>query len=387
MFSKFKLRGMELDNRVVMSPMAQYSADTQGNPTDWHKVHYGSHAQGGMGLIYTEMTCPAADARITEGCPGMWTDQHEARWKEIVQFIHENSGAKVAMQLGHAGRKGSTQLGWERPDFPIAEQNRNWPLVSASSIPWVEGENAVPTELDRDGMDRIREEFVAATTRADRAGFDLLELHCAHGYLLASFLSPLTNKRDDAYGGDIANRGKYPLEVFRAMRAVWPKDKPMAVRLSASDWKEGGLNEEDLFSISEAFRDAGCDLIDVSSGQTVADQEPIYGRMFQTQFAEAVRNVPRIATMAVGAITEAEQINTILHTRRADLVAIGRPHLWNPFFTHQAAAWYGAKNKQMWPKQYLSGEAQAFREREKSRERLTELKQKAAPTRHSTTTG
>ena len=383
MFSKFRLRDMELQNRVVMSPMAQYSADKQGNPTDWLKIHYCSHATGGMGLIYTEMTCPASSARISEGCPGMWTDEHERRWKEIVDFIHANTQAKVAMQLGHAGRKGSTQLGWEKADHPIAETDANWPLVSASATPWFEGESQVPAELDRKGMDRIRDEFVHAAERAARAGFDMLELHCAHGYLLASFLSPLTNDRTDEYGGSIENRLRYPLEIFAAMRQVWPAERPMAVRVSGSDWKEGGLSEAELIAISEAFRDAGCDLIDVSAGQTVPDQQPVYGRMFQTHLAEAVRNVPKIATMAVGAITEAAQVNTILHTRRADLVAIGRSHLWNPFFTHQAAAWYGADNQHCWPKQYASGAQQAFREVERTRERMLDLQRKAAPGRHS----
>lgn len=383
MFSRFRLRGMELANRLVMSPMAQYSADPDGNPTEWHKVHYGSHAMGGMGMIFTEMTCPSADARITEGCTGLWTDEHERRWKAIVDFVHAHSGARFCMQLGHAGRKGSTQLGWERPDVPIARPERNWPLVSASPIAYVKGVNAVPAALDRQGMDRIRDDFVAATRRAARAGFDMLELHCAHGYLLASFLSPLTNTRDDGYGGSVENRLRFPLEVFSAMREAWPSERPMSVRLSGTDWKEGGLSEDDLLAIARAFHAAGCDLIDVSAGQTVADQAPVYGRMFQTHLAEAIRNVPKIATMAVGAITEPAQINTILHTRRADLVALGRPHLWNPFFGHQAAAWYGARNEAMWPKQYLSGAMQAFREQEKSRERLLDLQTKAAPGRHN----
>ncbi len=379
MFTKFKLREMELENRVVMSPMAQYRADPDGNINDWHKVHYCSHSLGGMGLMFCEMTCPSADARITEGCPGMWTDEHERRWKEIVEFVHSNSTAKICMQLGHAGRKGSTQLGWENPDYPIAEKDRNWPLISASSIPYFEDASDRPAEMDRDAMDRVKADFVQAAERAKRAGFDMLELHCAHGYLLASFLSPLTNLRADEYGGPVENRLRYPLEVFKAMRAVWPEVKPMSVRVSASDWKEGGLSEEDLIAISEAFHDAGCDLIDVSAGQTVPDQQPVYGRMFQVPFAEAVRNVPKIATMAVGAITEPAQVNTILHTRRADLVALGRPHLWNPYFTHQAAAWYATLNEKSWAKPYLSGAQQAFREQEKTREKLHELQVKAAP--------
>ena len=383
MFAKYKLRDMVLENRVVMSPMAQYSCDGDGVPNDWHKVHYVGHAHGGAGLIYSEMTCPSADARISEGCPGIWNDEQEAAWKSIVDMIHATSAAKVAMQIGHAGRKGSTQLGWEEIDTPILEEAANWPLVSASPIPWFEGLSQVPKELDRAGMERIKADFVQGAERAARAGFDMIELHCAHGYLLASFLSPLTNVRRDEYGGSLENRLRYPLDVFAGMRAVWPAERPMAVRVSGTDWKQGGLTEADLIAIAEAFRDAGCDLIDVSAGQTVPDQQPIYGRMFQTHLAEAVRNVPKIATMAVGAITEAAQVNTILHTRRADLVALGRPHMWNPFFTNQAAAWYGALNKKSWPKQYESGAMQAFREAEKSREKMLELQRKAAPGRHT----
>lgn len=379
MFTKFRLRDMEVQNRVVMSPMAQYRADANGNINDWHKVHYCSHALGGMGLLFCEMTCPSVGARITEGCPGLWTDEHERRWKEIADFVHENTEAKICMQLGHAGRKGSTQLGWEEADMPIEEKSRNWPLISASPIPYFDGISDTPAEMDRKTMDRVKADFVQAAERADRAGFDMLELHCAHGYLLASFLSPLTNRRTDEYGGTVENRVRYPLEVFEAMRKIWPEAKPMSVRVSASDWKEGGLSEEDLIAIAQAFQDGGCDLMDVSSGQTVPDQKPVYGRMFQVPFAEAVRNVPKIATMAVGAITEPGQVNTILHTRRADLVALGRPHLWNPYFAHQAAAWYGSKTGAAWADPYLPGASQAFREQEKTRDKLMELQIKAAP--------
>jgi anthraniloyl-CoA monooxygenase len=386
MFTKFRLRDMVVQNRVVMSPMAQYSADAQGNLTDWHLVHYCSHALGGMGLIFAEMTCPSPDARITPGCAGLWSDAHEAQWKRIVDFVHTNSDAKICMQLGHAGRKGSTQVGWEDADHPLPESADNWPLVSASPIPYFEEISALPSELDRAGMDRIGRDFVSATERAARAGFDMLELHCAHGYLFASFISPLTNRRQDEYGGSIENRLRFPLEVFRAMRAAWPVGRPMSVRISASDWKPGGLSEADLFVISEKFREAGCDLIDVSSGQTVPDQKPIYGRMYQVPFAEAIRNVPKMATMAVGAITEPGQVNTILHTRRADLVALARPHLWNPYFAHQAQAWYGTK-EQSWPKQYLPGRNQAFREQERIRQKQMELQAKARPKRHALNEG
>ncbi|WP_119275102.1 bifunctional salicylyl-CoA 5-hydroxylase/oxidoreductase [Phyllobacteriaceae bacterium SYSU D60010] len=382
MFTKFRLRDMEVVNRVVMSPMAQYSADAQGNLTDWHLVHYASHALGGMGLIFVEMTCPSPDARITPGCTGLWTDGHEAQWKRIVEFVHANSDAKICMQLGHAGRKGSTQLGWEDADHPLPDAQDNWPLVSASPIPYFEAISDLPAELDRAGMERIRCEFVSATERAARAGFDMLELHCAHGYLFASFISPLTNHRQDEYGGTIENRLRFPLEVFQAMRRAWPVERPMSVRISASDWKPGGVSEADLFVIAETFRAAGCDLIDVSSGQTVPDQKPVYGRMYQVPFAEAIRNVPKMATMAVGAITEPAQVNTILHTRRADLVALARPHLWNPYFAHQAQAWYGAR-EQGWPKQYLPGRNQVFREQERTRQKQMELQTKARPKRHA----
>ncbi|MCC3861554.1 hypothetical protein [Pseudemcibacter aquimaris] len=383
MFTKFKLGEMELRNRVVMSPMAQYSADEDGNLTDWHLVHYGGAARGGMGLMNVEMTCPSPEARISLGCPGMWTDEHEAGWKRIVDFVHENTKTKICMQLGHAGRKGSTQLGWETPDHPIKDQGKNWDLLSASSMEFLDGISDMPKEMNRDDMDKVIADFKQATVRADRAGFDMIEMHAAHGYLLASFLSPLTNVRDDEYGGSIENRMRFPLEVFAAMREVWPANKPMSVRISASDWKEGGITEEDTFAIANAFRDAGVDLIDVSAGQTVPDQKPVYGRMFQVGFAEAIRNVPRVATMAVGAITEPAQVNTILHTRRADLVAIGRPHLWNPFFTREAAAWYGVDLPDNdWEKQYLSGKQQAYSLKEKARAQQLEWQQKAKPSSH-----
>ncbi|HVV94680.1 MAG TPA: bifunctional salicylyl-CoA 5-hydroxylase/oxidoreductase [Hyphomicrobiales bacterium] len=378
MFTRFRLRGLTLPNRVVMSGMAQYSADAGGNLTDWHFVHYASHALGGQGLMFTEMTCPAPDARITPGCTGMWTDDHEAQWKKIVDFVHANAATKIALQLGHAGRKGSTQLGWEDADRPLADPDANWPLVSASPLAYYEGVSQEPAALDRTGMDRIKAEFVQATERAARAGFDMVELHCAHGYLMASFLSPLTNRRTDGYGGSVGNRLRFPLEVFSAMRAVWPADKPMSVRISASDWAEGGISEADTFAISEAFAAAGCDLIDVSAGQTVPGQRPVYGRMFQVGFAEAIRNVPGMAVMAVGAITDPGQVNTILHTRRADLVALARPHLWNPFFTRQAEAWYGVAG-QAWPPPYLSGRDQAFREMARRREDEILLRRRARP--------
>ncbi|MGI9168957.1 MAG: bifunctional salicylyl-CoA 5-hydroxylase/oxidoreductase, partial [Caulobacteraceae bacterium] len=323
MFTPFALRGLTLANRVAVSPMAQYRA-TAGVPNDWHFAHYAARALGGAGLVFTEMTCPSADARISLGCAGLWNDTQEAGWKRIVDFVHAESGAAICLQLGHAGAKGSTQLGWEAMDHPIATAGDNWPLVSASPLQYVEGRNAAPAELDRRGMDRIIEDFAQAAGRGARAGFDMLELHCGHGYLLAGFLSPLTNRRADEYGGGVENRLRFPLEVFAAMRAAWPEARPMSVRLSACDWAPGGISEADVLAIARAFAAGGCDLIDVSAGQTVADQKPVYGRMFQASFAEAVRNVTGLATMAVGAITEPAQVNTLIACRRADLVALGR---------------------------------------------------------------
>jgi anthraniloyl-CoA monooxygenase len=303
--------------------------------------------------------------------------------KRLVDFARDNGGARVALQLGHAGRKGSTQLGWQKMDHPIEVAADNWPLVSASPIPWFEGESQVPAQLDEAGMARIIADFVQATERAARAGVDLLELHCAHGYLLASFLSPLTNRRTDGYGGTIENRLRFPLAVFTAMRAAWPADRPMSVRISASDWADGGITEADNFAIARAFADAGVDLIDVSSGQTVPWQAPTYGRMYQVPFAEAVKNELGLKTMCVGAITEAGQVNTIIACRRADLVAIGRPHLTNPNWSLHAAAWYATRRVAV-PPPYQSGAAQLFRETEKTREKQAELQKKAKPKRHHT---
>lgn len=381
MFTPLKLRELVIPNRVVVAPMAQYKAE-DGVPTDWHMVHYSGRALGGAGLVYVEMTCPSPEARITLGCPGLWDDGQEAAWKRIVDFAHANSAAKMAIQLGHAGRKASTQLGWEQADHPIADPDRNWPILSASPLPWLPGESHVPHEIDRAGMDRIIADFVASTRRADRAGFDLLELHCAHGYLLASFLSPLTNQRSDDYGGPVANRLRFPLELFAAMRAVWPAAKPMSVRLSASDWHEGGIAEADLIAIAKGFADAGCDMISMSSGQTVPDQAPVYGRMYQVPFSETVRNVVGVRTMCVGAITEPGQVNTIIACRRADLVALARPHLTDPFFALRAAAWYG-KNAVAVPKPYLPGAAQLVRESAKTREKQMDLQRKAKPAPHA----
>ena len=285
------------------------------------------------------MTCVGRDARITPGCAGLWNDEQEAAWRRIVDFVHANSAAKICLQLGHAGRKGATKLMWDGMDRPL--EQGGWDVLSASPIPYFP-DSQVPREMDRAAMDAVKAEFVAAAERGERCGFDMLELHCAHGYLLASFISPLTNQRTDAYGGSLDNRLRFPLEVFEALRAAWPAHKPMSVRISATDWAEGGITGDDAVAIARAFAEAGVDLVDVSTGQTVRDAQPVYGRMFQTPFSEQVRNEARVATMCVGNITTADQVNTILAAGRADLVALGRPHLVDPSFTMKAAAWYGA---------------------------------------------
>ena len=356
MFSPFHLREMKLRNRVVVSPMAQYMAQ-EGLPGDWHLVHYGARAIGGAGLVFTEMTCPSADARITPGCTGLYNDAQEAAWARIVEFTHANSSAKICMQLGHAGRKGSTQVGWHEMDRPLKNAADNWPLISASALPYDDG-NQVPREMTRADMERVRDDFVAATRRAAACGFDMLELHMAHGYLLASFISPVTNQRIDDYGGALDNRLRWPLEVWDAVRAVWPVERPMSVRLSATDWIPGGITPADTVEVAKIFKAHGADLIDVSSGQTDPASKPVYGRMFQAQFAEQVRYEAGIATMAVGAITTADQVNTLLASGRADLVALARPHLADPHFTLHAAAEYDQRDAG-WPKQYLSGAQQA----------------------------
>ncbi|WP_315769295.1 bifunctional salicylyl-CoA 5-hydroxylase/oxidoreductase [Bradyrhizobium sp. SZCCHNR2012] len=373
MFQPLRLREMTVANRAVVSPMCMYSA-VEGVPGDFHLVHYGTRAIGGAGLIFTEMTCVGRDARITPGCAGLWNDKQEAAWKRIVDFVHANSHAKFALQLGHAGRKGATKLMWDGIDRPLEEGG--WEVVSASPLPYFP-DSQVPRELDRAAMDRIKAEFVAATERGVACGFDMLELHCAHGYLLASFISPLTNKRTDAYGGSLENRLRFPLEVFSAMRAAWPAHKPMSVRLSATDWAEGGITGDDAVLIARAFAEAGVDLVDVSTGQTVRDAQPVYGRMFQTPFSDQVRNEARVATMCVGNITTADQVNTILAAGRADLVALGRPHLVDPSFTIKAAAWYGAEV--FCPPQYLPGKEQIFRNSVRERQDFEDLKIKAKP--------
>jgi anthraniloyl-CoA monooxygenase len=357
MFLPFTLRGMHLVNRVVVSPMAQYRA-VDGVPDDWHLVHYGHRALGGAGLLYTEMTCVSAQGRISPGCTGLWNERQRDAWQRIVQFVHGNSPAKFALQLGHSGRKGSTQLGWQQPDHPLP--HGNWPILAPSPLPYLPSVSQHPIAMERQDMERIREEFVHAARLGLSAGFDMLELHMAHGYLLASFLSPLTNRRTDGFGGSIENRLRYPLEVLQAVRAVWPQERPLSVRISASDWAEGGLTDADLLAIARAFKAAGIDLIDVSSGQTVPEQKPLYGRMWQTPFADEIRNEVGIATLAVGNIYEPDHVNSIIAAGRADLCALARPHLTNPAWTLEAAARQGY-SEQWWPEPYLSGKAQLER--------------------------
>jgi anthraniloyl-CoA monooxygenase len=357
MFAPFKLRGMTLKNRVVVSPMAQYKA-VEGCPTDWHLVHYGERAKGGAGLVSTEMTCVSPEGRITPGCTGMYAPEHEAAWKRIVDFVHAETEAKICCQLGHSGPKGSTQLGWEDMDAPL--RHGNWPLMAASDVPW-SPRNQWPKAMDRADMDLVREQFVTAARMADRAGFDMLELHCAHGYLLSSFITPLTNRRTDEYGGSIENSMRFPLEVFDAMRAVWPAGKPISVRISASDWVGGdGIEARDAVEIARMLQQAGVDICDVSAGQTSIRAKPVYGRMFQTPFSDRIRNETGMATMAVGNIYEPDHVNSILMAGRADLVCLARPHLADPYWTLRAAARLGDRSE-TWPAPYYAGRDQLHR--------------------------
>jgi anthraniloyl-CoA monooxygenase len=357
MFAPYRLRDLSLANRVVVSPMAMYSA-RDGIPNDFHLVHYGSRAQGGAGLLYTEMTCVSADGRITPGCAGLYAPEHVEAWKRIVDFVHSNTNAKFCLQLGHSGPKGSTKVGWEGYDVPL--ETGNWPIMAASDVPW-SPRNQVPKPMNRVDMDEVREQFVAATRMAVEAGFDMVELHAAHGYLLSSFITPLTNRRSDEYGGGLENRLRYPLEIFRAMRAAWPEDRPMSVRISANDWMDDqGVTPDEAVLIGRAFAEAGADLIDVSAGQTWADCAPVYGRMFQTPFADQIRNEGRVATMAVGNIYESDHVNSILAAGRADLVALARPHLIDPMWTLRAAAAADYRGIRI-PPQYLGGMAQLAR--------------------------
>jgi len=358
MFAPLKLRDMVLKNRIVVSPMAQYKA-VDGCPTDWHLSHYGERAKGGAGLVYTEMTCVSAEGRITPGCPGLYAPEHEAAWARLTDFVHSHTNAKLCCQIGHSGRKGSTQLGWEGMDAPL--NSGNWDLLSASAVPW-SSQNTTPREITVDEMAMVQDQFVVATEMAARTGFDMIELHAAHGYLISSFISPVSNIRTDAYGGSLENRLRWPLEVFAAMRAVWPEAKPMSVRISANDWVgEAGVTPEEAVLIAQAFQSAGADLIDVSAGQTSVEAKPVYGRMFQTPFSDRIRNDAGIPTMAVGNIYEADHANSILMAGRADLVAVGRPHLADPYWTLREATKIGDRAAPDWPLPYLAGRDQAWR--------------------------
>ncbi len=365
MFTPFTVRGLQLANRVVVSPMAQYSC-TDGTPDDYYLVHLGSRAHGGAALVFTEMICVSADGRISPGCAGMYRDEHRFAWQRIVDYVHTRTPAKIGIQLGHAGPKGSTQLGWLDADEPLPpdDPTGNWPLIAPSPIAYGP-RNQVPRAMTRTDMDRVLAAFVRATRWADECGFDWLELHCAHGYLLSAFICPLTNRRDDEYGGTIENRCRYPLEVLAAMRAAWPQHKPMSVRISAHDWAPGGNTDDDAVVVARLLRDAGADLIDVSSGQTTREAQPVYGRMYQTPFADRIRNEVGIGTIAVGAIFEPDHVNSIIASGRADLCALARPHLADPYWTLHAAAQLGYRGVP-WPPQYLAGRDQLYRNLERA---------------------
>jgi anthraniloyl-CoA monooxygenase len=357
MFVPFRSRGIELQNRICVSPMAQYKAQ-DGTPNDWHFAHYAERAKGGAGLVFTEMTCVSPQGRISPGCTGMYSSEHERAWKRLVDFVHAETGAKIAIQLGHSGPKGSTQLGWEQSDAPLASDN--WEVMAASAVPW-SAENQMPRALTRTEMDNIRHEFVRSAEMAARIGFDWLELHYAHGYLMSSFITPLSNRRTDDYGGNLENRMRFPLEVFRAVRKVWPDEKPISVRISAHDWVgSDGVQPQDSVEIARLLSEAGVDLIDVSAGQTSTRAQPVYGRMFQTPFSDRIRNEAGIATLAVGNIYEPDHVNSILMAGRADLVCLARPHLTDPYWTLHAAAEL-RYNGMAWPKPYWPGRDQLFR--------------------------
>jgi anthraniloyl-CoA monooxygenase len=368
MLTPLKVRDIELKNRIMVSPMATYSA-VDGVPQDFHLVHLGARALGGAAIVFVEMTSPSPEGRITPGCPGLWNDAQGAAFKRIVDFVHAQSTAKIGLQLGHSGPKGSTQLGWEAIDEPLA--TGNWPLMAASAVPYG-AQNQTPQAMSRADMDRVKDEFVASTRRAAAAGFDWLELHCAHGYLLSAFITPLTNLRTDDYGGSIENRCRYPLEVFAAMRAVWPAHLPMSVRISAHDWVPGGHTADDAVVVARLFKDMGCDFIDVSSGQTSRAAKPVYGRMYQTPFSDRIRNEVGIRTIAVGAISEADQANSVIAAGRADLCAVARPHLADPAWTLHEAAKLQSRAV-AWPRQYESGRDQLYRELDKQRQLAAQM--------------
>jgi anthraniloyl-CoA monooxygenase len=362
MFVPFRVRGVELANRVCVSPMAQYRAK-DGTPNEWHFVHYAERAKGGAGLVFTEMTCVSPEARISPGCAGLYAPEHTGAWQRIVEFVHAETDAKIAIQLGHSGAKGSTQLGWEESDAPL--ESGNWPVLAPSAVPW-SAQNQMPRELTRADMDLIREQFVQSAEMAALTGFDWLELHYAHGYLMSSFITPITNRRTDEYGGTLENRMRFPLEVFRAVRKVWPDEKPISVRISAHDWvAPEGVRPQDAVEIARLLREAGVDLIDVSAGQTSTRARPVYGRMFQTPFSDRIRNEAGVATLAVGNIYEPDHVNSILLAGRADLVCLARPHLSDPYWMLHAAADLRYDGMR-WPKPYWPGRDQLYRLKSRS---------------------
>jgi anthraniloyl-CoA monooxygenase len=363
MFTPFRLRELVLSNRVVVSPMDMYSAE-HGTPNDFHLVHLGARALGGAALVMTEMVCVSPGARITLGCSGLYSDEQLARWTNIVRFVHTWSPSKICLQLGHSGRKGSTCLPWEGTDVPI--RHGGWEIIAPSPLPYNAAIGA-PREMTRADMDRVREDFVRAASLGAAAGFDMLELHAAHGYLLSSFLTPVSNARRDAYGGSLANRLRFPLEVFSAVRAAWPAERPTSVRVSATDWAEDGISDDDAVAIAHAFVDAGADIIHVSTGQTSTEARPVFGRLWQTPFSDRIRNEARVPTIAVGNVTDADQVNSIIAAGRADLVAIGRPHLSDPHWTLHAAATLGYSGIS-WPNQYYQGRLQLEREVQRARQ-------------------
>ena len=357
MFAPFQLRDLRLENRVVVSPMAQYKA-VDGCPTDWHFAHYAERAKGGAGLVYIEMTCVSPEGRITPGCTGFYAPEHEVAWKRLVDFVHAETEAKICAQIGHSGAKGSTQLGWKQIDAPLPAGN--WPLISASDVAWSPA-NQVPKAMDHADMARIKEQFVASAEMAARCGFDMLEIHAAHGYLLSSFITPITNHRTDEYGGSLENRLRYPLEIFHAVRVVWPAHKPISVRISANDWVgDEGITPAEAVEIARLLQAAGVDICDVSAGQTSIRGRPVYGRMFQTPFSDRIRNETGMATMAVGNIYEPDHVNSILLAGRADLVCLARPHLADPYWTLHAAVQLGDRDVK-WPDPYLNGRDQLYR--------------------------
>ena len=382
MFQPFRLRELELPNRIIVSAMDMYSAP-DGVPSDFHLVHLGGKALGGAGLVMTEMVCVSAEGRITPGCAGMYAPEHGTGWRRITDFVHAQSAAKIGIQLGHSGRKGSTRLMWEGIDLPLPAGN--WEVCAPSPLPYQEGVNQVPRELSLAEMKQIKDQFVAGAVAADAAGFDLLELHCAHGYLLSSFISPVSNNRTDDYGGSLAARLRYPLEVFAAMRAVWPAAKPMTVRISATDWVPGGVTGPEAVQIAAAFKAAGADAIDVSTGQVTPDEQPAFGRSYQTPFADAIRNQTGIATVAVGVISSYDDVNSIILAGRADLCALGRAHLYDPNWTlHAAAAQDYAGPAAAWPVQWQAGSRPPQSGRtDGPRPRLELIRQGETGTRHA----